>query len=122
MANRVFIAPDGWHVEFVMEGDQTYESVKKTVDESLIVNDLLRSQGKPIRTIVDISKMGKTDYGARRAGAEGLKEVTYDRLAVIAAKSSVQKSLANFVIGVTGKRENTKYFDSREEALKWLSQ
>lgn len=120
MSNRIFIDPEGWFVNFVPDGDQNAETMAYLVNESLKVNQQLTEKNMPVKTIVDLSGVGKIDYGARKSGLEGLTKVQYHRLALVAAKTVFLKNLAKFVITLSRKGNNTRYFDTREEAIEWL--
>lgn len=117
--NRVSLEDD--HIQIIFEGDQTYESVQKAVEESLKYNNQLELQNKPIHTIVDLTKIGKISAGARTAATKAAKSIFYEKAAVFGV-NGIKKKLIQLVIDASGKGRVTKMFDSKEEAVNWLKE
>lgn len=111
---------DNRHVEVKLVGDQTADSVDAFVDESLKFNSQLRAKNRPVLSLIDISRLGRSDYIARRAGVRRLRNVRYDRLAMYGA-NPFWKQLIRFMVHVSGRGRKVGYFDTRIAALRWLN-
>jgi UDP-N-acetylmuramyl pentapeptide synthase len=120
MPNKVFLNKNEY-IEIIYEGDQTSETVNNVVDETLKIISILKKQNKPVKIINDLSKLGGSSMGARKTSAETLEKVKYDKVALFGA-NLFMKYLAILIIKASGMGEKVKYFDTREEAEKWLAE
>jgi UDP-N-acetylmuramyl pentapeptide synthase len=120
MANEVSLNKDGY-IEIIYEGDQTYESVNKVVQEVLKIITILKEQNKPVKLLNDLSELGGSTYGSRKASAEALLKAEYDKVALFGA-NLFMKYLSILIIKASGKDSTVKYFDTREEAERWLNE
>lgn len=116
MQNKAFINSDGC-VELRIAGDQTYETIKNLYEESKPLIAQLKSGGKPLLGLVDMTLEGSFTVGSNKAAMEILEGETYDRIAMFNAPVS---EVAKLIIKAMGKDETTKVFDTRAEAKDWL--
>lgn len=106
-------------VNVLLEGKQTYQAIRHASDEMDALSSKLRREGKPVYVLVDISKMGGHDSGARREGYERLFTIYYDKFAMFGGGLFL-KSVANLVVKATKLGNKVKVFNTREEAIRWL--
>ena len=114
--NKAFINPDGY-IEVLMVGDQTEESFQKIYDLAKPLLDKLKSEGKPLLGLIDMSKEGSYSIASDKRALQLLEGITYDKLAMCSAP---HKAVAEGIIMAMGRGNNTKIFDTRQEALAWL--
>lgn len=119
MINRSYLGEDGLVYAFYV-GDQTLEKVKKTVGQTGSALDEARKQNKRGLVLVDISKIGKIDSGARRAGYDGTRNLKYEKLAVFGEPNPFLRNVASLVIKATG-MDKVRLFKTQEEAARWLN-
>ncbi len=118
MQNSVKLNSEGIVEAFVI-GDQDYESFRKLADSAQPLLADLRKSGKPVLGLVDLTKKGHYTVASNRAAMEMLEKMDYDRVAMFGAED-VLKEVTEMIILAMGKRENTKLFTSRDEAVAWL--
>jgi hypothetical protein len=119
MANTIQLQPDGILLS-VYEPIQTYETIHAVTQETQKLIETLRSEGKPVRILIDITEVKSQDIGARKAALEGIVALAFDKMAVYGATIFI-KHVARFIIQVAGKTDAVKYFDTKEEAMTWLT-
>lgn len=118
MANHIFYNPDGY-IESVIEGDQTYMSIKNLEGDALDMVQDLQAKGKKRLGLVDLSKIGKYTPDSNRASMELLESINYEKVAMFGAGKILTEVVKTIILAM-GKTENTKIFVKREEALAWL--
>ena len=119
MKNQSYLGKDGLVYTFYC-GDQTYEKVKETVEQTGRALEESQEQNKRALVLVDISEIGKIDSAARRAGFDGARNLKYDKLAVFGQPSPFLRNLAGLVIKAVGLNK-IKLFKTQEEAREWLN-
>jgi hypothetical protein len=117
-ANRVFLDEEGV-IHNVYVGDQTYGDVKAVEEETLRIAARVEEGQRPIRVMADLSGMGRTSAGSRRAAKEALQKLPHGRVAIYGG-NVFMKHLANFIIVASGKGETTRVLDTEGEAIRWL--
>ena len=116
--NEVFINNDGV-IEIKVNGDQTYESFGAIYDAANPLIKQLAEQNKPVRGLIDLTNKGKYTPGSNRAAMETLEHIHYEKIAFYGAEYLL-KEVTELIILAMGKKDNTKVFNNREEAVRWL--
>lgn len=106
-------------MEAAIEGDQTYMSIKNLEGDAIDMVRDMQAQGKKRLGLVDLTKMGKYSPDSNRASMELLEELNYDKVAMFGA-GKILTEVVKAINLAMGKTENTKIFETREEALAWL--
>ena len=118
MLNTVFLNKDGY-IEQIYKGDQNSETVILSVERVNKLIEKLKSEGKPIKVLVNLSQIKNTDAGSREAAVDALKKWHFDKTALYGGSVFI-KNLANLIIRAARKQDKVKIFDERKEAVKWL--
>jgi len=111
---------------YLGEDNILYETVVGEVDEKMVraMNDAtnkLTDTGKgKVNVLVDLSRTGKSTPGARKQARERLEVEGIGKVAFFGLHP-VARVLASFFMGVT-RKEDMRFFKTREEALAWLKQ
>jgi UDP-N-acetylmuramyl pentapeptide synthase len=108
-------------IEQVYEGDQTHDAIRQLTLELTEICSKLRGKKKEVKILADLTKIGNTTTGSRRALVESLEDVDYDKVALFGGGTYI-KHLANFIIQASGRLKKVKVFNTRKEALKWLKE
>ena len=112
-----FLGKDCVEIEF--SGDQTELSVTMVVDQA---HNMIIGRGQDPATfgfLVNVTHLGETTTGARRAAANFLRTRPYKRIAVLGS-DNFTKYLVKFIVSATGKEALVRYFDKSSEAREWL--
>lgn len=118
MANRVFINPEGY-VEVTIIGDQTGQSFRQSSAEAEPLIHQLRQASKPVLGLVDLTQKGKYTPESNKAAMQLLEDMDYDRIAMFGAEY-VLKEVTELIILAMGRKDTTKLFGKREDAVAWL--
>ncbi len=110
-------ADDIIYQEYV--GDQNRETVALVVEQAMMSIDTLRQKQKPVYMLVDISRIGRLDTGARSAAFEGIGKLDIDKLALCGATLFLQH-VATLILSLSPKKDKVKMFDTNDEAKLWL--
>jgi hypothetical protein len=116
MENKVFLNPAGY-IEVTFIGHQTGDTFKDVHEKVLPIIAEVKSQGKPLRGLFDLTQQTGYSLNSDKAALQFLEEINYDRIAMYHVSHA---EVTKMIIMAIGKSENTKLFDSREEALAWL--
>jgi hypothetical protein len=114
--NKIFINPDGY-IEIVLVGEQTGEDFLSIYKQAKPLIEKVHESGKPLYGLCDLSRQSGFTLSSDRVAMEHLEEINYDRMAMYGVP---HKEVTKGIIMAIGKWHNTKIFDNREEALKWL--
>lgn len=117
--NSVKIIDNYIEVKFV--GDQSYDSVKNTIDEVKLASQEFINKDEWVRVLVDLTDQGKTTAGSRKASKEAYNYGAYDKIVLIGA-SSVMQAFLNAVIKASGRQSSAKLENNRDKALAWLQE
>ena len=113
--NRLYLDVDLLYVNLVGEmDDKTAVAMKEAYFK---LNNLV--DGK-LDTFIDLNKAGKQSVGARKTWKELSENENSGKLAITGV-SPVARVIASFVMGVT-KKEDMRFFKSKDEALAWLKE
>lgn len=118
MTNQVFIDGDGF-IRNLHVGDQTKESVSAMIDQLVTAARQLRAKHQPVLALIDLSRLGKHDTGARRIAADGIRTLDYDRAAAFGG-SELTRHTVNLIVRASGRGDRFKYFRTEPEALAFL--
>lgn len=121
MGNTIFLNEDKHFGEIIMDGDQTSATTMQLVEASIKMNDQMSQRYGAVRTLIDVSRLGKLDIGSRVTATKGINIASFDRLAIVGA-SSLNEGLIKLMIGLSGKQAQIEFFDTRDKAEAWLSQ
>lgn len=117
-SNRVFLDEAGF-IRVIFEGDLNYDSVERVTQQLEPLISAFHQQNKPALVLIDITKVGKQDSGARKAGQEGLKRLKYDKFAICGGDFFV-RNIAGILVKGIGKTDTVKFFKTQDEAIGWL--
>jgi hypothetical protein len=83
----------------------------------------ISKKGEQAMVIIDLKKTKTSTSSARRIIVESIKAdpEIYHKLALLGS-SAKNKVLANFIIRASGRGDKVRYFESEEEALRWLGE
>jgi hypothetical protein len=81
----------------------------------------MKAVGKPSLLLDDLLQMGRVDPEARRLVVELAQRLDYDRAAMV-GKGGAMRFGTNLMLRATGKSYKLRFFDNREEAIKWLQE
>ncbi len=118
MANRVFINPEGY-VEVTVIGDQTSETFGAASVEAQPLIGKLRKEGKAVLGLIDLTQKGKYTPASNKAAMQLLEDMDYDKIAMFGAEY-VLKEVTELIILAMGRKDTTKLFGKREDAIAWL--
>lgn len=119
MSYKVFLAKDGY-IEIDVIGDQNVASVElmgRQVD-TLVTQQ--KALGKPALVLDNLLEMGNVDADARKLVVELGKRLDYDRLALVGKGGPIMRFGTNLMLRATGRAYKLKYFENRDDAIKWL--
>src|SRR5688572_911053 len=94
--NSCFVQEDGL-IRNIYQGDQSTSTVEQVEEQLLPLISRLRSQGKQVLILTDISKVGRIPLSARTRGLQLLKSLDFDKVAIY-GPSRLQKTLVNLII------------------------
>lgn len=117
MHNKVFIKDE--IVTSLFIGDQNRVSVLEAAKAAAKLLDEQAARGKPMKSFIDMSQLGKVPAEARAAGYEAMKTVRDSKSAIIGAPAAV-KYIVRFTVLASGKNARLKFFDDEKAALVWL--
>lgn len=120
MSNRVYINSDNI-IEIEVIGDQTVASVELMGRQIDRLITQMKAVGKPCLLLDNLLQIGRVKPDARRMVVELAKRLDYDRAAML-GQGGMMRFGANLMLRATGKAYKLRYFDSREDAVKWLLQ
>lgn len=109
-----YIGSDGF-IHNIYSGHQTLATLKAATRELTDLTAKLRSEGKPVLVLTDITNLTGLNLAARRYAVEMVKQIDFDKVAVF-GNDSLLKTLVNFIVLATGRGFKLKYFGSRKEA------
>lgn len=118
MQNKVYL-DDAGIINIEVTGGQTSETVAQMGKR---INGLITEQravGKPSLVLDNLLAMGAVGPEARQAVVDLAKRLDYDRAAMV-GKGGIMKFGANLMLRATGRSYRIKYFESIEEARRWL--
>lgn len=96
---------------------------KRNVDALLAqIHDMVQNTKKGL-VYLDIGGTDEITGEARRALAEyiSMQPHFFDKLAICGVKAK-NRVMANFIIAASGEGNSVRYFESKEEAIKWLKE
>lgn len=118
MVNTVSITKNGIILE-IFEGDQSYDTVQQTTDKLSEKIEEVKKKGKEAKVLIDLTGIGSTNAGSRKASVGALRNLDYDKIALFGGSNYV-RHLSNFVIKASGRSKKAKVFKEKKEAMKWL--
>jgi hypothetical protein len=109
--------PDGI-ILLTQRGYQTAASVVQFEDQINTLTVQRHQEGKKALILVDMSGVSGHDPDAREQARKSIKG-EYDGLAIFGSDLSV-RMVVNWIIQVIGQGDRIKFFDDRDEAVRWL--
>lgn len=73
-----------------------------------------------IMDLLDLGNQGTSTRKARETYAKIMEHSEIEKVAVVGG-SVVMKTIANFIMYLTEKKEYFRFFESKEDALKWIN-
>jgi len=119
--NKVFLNDDDI-VEIHVVGDQTQASV---LAMGKLAEDLLKElaqKKQPALILDDITQMGKTDTPARQAVQKLSGLLPFQKTAMLGDGGPVMRYGTQILLSAIGMGDRIKYFEDRDEAIRWLKQ
>ena len=117
---KASISAEGY-IEISLSGDLTSVTIEELERQILPLVDQLQRQGKPILSLVDLSGAGNYSPGSNKASMNLMENIPYEKVAMYGANFALKEAVKLITIAM-GKGDNTKIFDTREQALEWLNQ
>lgn len=96
-------------------GDADEESAR---EQMAVMLRLAQSQPGKILALNDLTEAGKASSGARKIFAQLLQHEKFARHAFFGMKT-LTRIIVSFIMNFAGAK-NARYFDTEEEAIKWL--
>jgi len=120
MPNKVFLNSDNIQ-EIIIEGDQHIEAFKAAMEESARLDEETKVRGIPLKSLVDISKMGELDRQVIYEALHNIINRDYVKSAIY-GHYETHNPIVNFFLKDMEHISNhrMRVFDDRTEALKWL--
>jgi hypothetical protein len=103
-----------------LDNDLNLEAAKNVTQQVIQLGQQLRSSGKKIRILCNISGSTNVDRDTRNYIAEVMKGLTYDKIGAYGQKS-LMRNIANLTLLASGVFEKARIFNSKEEALLWIN-
>ena len=104
-----------------MNGDQTVASVQAMGEEAIRLGVEMRATRKPALILDNLMQMKMVPPEAREMVVKFVRSSDYDRLAMLGS-GALLKLGANLLLQATGRGKCVRYFDDRNEAIRWLKQ
>lgn len=101
-------------------GDQDENSIRKLATTFKQQAAPLREQKKKVLVLSHLENIGSHSAQARKYATELLKELDYDRIAIVDSKSAMMKYFINFLIYCSGTHQKVQFFNNLDYARKWL--
>ncbi len=101
------------------------EQVPALSEEDAIENKekvlaIAKDMKKPKRLLLDLTDIEMPTSRARKHLAEMTKKTNWDKLGIFGVNIAI-RTMAKFILSAAGLK-NFKFFDTRDEALKWLKE
>jgi hypothetical protein len=106
-------------IELTLTGHQTRQSSQQFTDDINQMVAELRTKKQKALILVNLAGVTGHDADVRDDARETMKN-DYDGLALYGENVPV-RMLANWLIRSSGQGDRVRFFDTKEEALKWLS-
>jgi len=118
--NRVFLNKDGI-IEIMVVGAQNATSIETMGREADALVTQMKAVGKPCLILDNLLQIGPVDAQGRKLVVDLAKRIDYDRAAML-GKGGVMRLGANLMLRAVGQAYRTRYFDDRDQAIKWLKE
>jgi len=120
MENAVTLTPD--HIiNIEYEGDQSGQTAKQLHEQVLALAQPVREKHLPVFILADVLKLGNSDTASHMATIDALKELQFEKLAVLGANPYIVH-IASFIMSAAGKANLIKHVQTKEEATAWFAQ
>lgn len=117
MSTRLIVEDDIIYNFF--EGSMTLEMIEQNESELDQAIEKQRLLNKKVLILLDISTLDGHSAEARKSGVDWIHKSQFDKYAILGG-SIYLKYLANFIIQATGKSDQMKHFDNKDDAVEWL--
>ena len=114
--NKVFVNPEGY-LEVVVVGEQTAESFQDIWKVAEPLLGVMKVENKRLLALLDLTFQTGFSVRSDKAAMELLEQIPYEKIAMF---NVPHREVTKSIILATGKSDNTKIFDSRQEAVNWL--
>ena len=118
MGNQVALDETKGIIRKAYIGEQNAATINQSAAETYPLADKLRSEGRPVLIMADISQVGRTGPGTREAGREMYKRLEYHKIAVFGGNAYTKKLLKAAITML--RLKNIQHFNSAAEAEDWL--
>jgi hypothetical protein len=117
--SKVFINSQGI-VEVQVVGILTYALVMTIGEEIKQHLQTAAEQHKPCVVLNDLTQLGMIDSSARRAVIQLAHTLPYKKAVMLSDGSPMVRYPMKYLLQAIGMRKKIKYFENRDEAVKWL--
>lgn len=117
MSNYKIWLDDDGIIRCILKGIHEKKDAEVIIEE--IIN-LSKESGKA-RVLIDLNNTEESTSGARRVYIDTIKAEPeiIEKLAFLGS-SAKNRVMANFIITGSGRENEVRYFESEEEALRWI--
>jgi len=102
-------------------GAQNATSIETMGREADALVTQMKAVGKPCLILDNLLQIGPVDAQGRKLVVDLAKRIDYDRAAML-GKGGVMRLGANLMLRAVGQAYRTRYFDDRDQAIKWLKE
>lgn len=119
MANKVFVNTEQEIGEIHLKGDQTADTINNIISQLMLADKELQRRFHRVCKFVDLTGLGRFDFGAEEATVRGVDLIDFDRLAVYGV-SAVNRKIIDTILKLTKKYNKIQFFDDRDKAVAWV--
>lgn len=117
--NKVVINDDDI-IEIFVIGDQTRDSILPMGNETRACLEKLAAEQKPGLILDDLTQLGQTDIPARQAVSDLAKTLPFKKVAMVGQPNLLMRYGTKLLLQAIGMGNKIKYFENRDEAIRWL--
>lgn len=117
MTSKVYVDKEGI-VNIESIGPQSGEEMLRVRSKLL---EIAEERQEKIKILDDLSRVTKTTPESRRTAGESTKLDEISKVACFGG-GTVMRVMTNFIVKISGMEKKVKYFDTKEEAVKWLKE
>lgn len=119
MQNEVLWEKEASILNSIYHGDQTADTINEIAEAVKPMIAEMRANKKKVLILINLADIHNQTAAARKAALDQIDDLDYDKIAIYGANIFIKK-VVEFLIASAGKREKVQYFNTEEEARKWL--
>lgn len=117
MANRVTL--HNAFIELIFIGDQTEKTVRALAGKARKISQNTWGDD-PTLVLINLYKMGKSNFASRGAAIEALNAAPFIRMAVY-ANNVFLRHVAELIVRAARMGDKIRIFTTRDDAISWLT-